>query len=98
MLYPTQLGAVEYRAAYSHALMQHAIVRCYRPSSDEPCSKGGGRRRRLLTPLVDIYRCVVGRFKPLRCALRFWLWAVWFLDLDMLNLRNPKRSRSVGII
>lgn len=43
MLYPTQLGTVEYRAAYSHAFMQHAIVRCYRPSSDEPCSKGGGR-------------------------------------------------------
>ena len=38
-------------------------------------------RARELTPLVEILVPSVGRLMPLRCALKFWLWLVWFFDL-----------------
>lgn len=34
-----------------------------------------------LTPLVEILVPSLGRLIPFLCALKFWLWLVWFLDL-----------------
>ena len=35
-----------------------------------------------------------GCLMPLRCALRFWLWLVWFFDLAMVcSTYRPARKR-----
>ena len=41
-------------------------------------------------PLVVLYRWFFGFLIPLRWALAVWLWAVWFLDLDMISGKSQK--------
>ena len=36
------------------------------------------------TPLTEMNFWRSGCLIPLRCALRFWLWLVWFFDLAMV--------------
>ena len=49
----------------------------------EVCDTGGRGWGGALTPLVEILVPRVGRLMPFLCALKFWLWLVWFFDLAM---------------
>ena len=51
-----------------------------------------GSRREVLTPFVEILVPRVGRLMPFLCALKFWLWLVWFLDLA-ISVEEEKKPR-----
>ena len=52
-----------------------------------------GSRREVLTPFVEILVPRVGRLMPFLCALKFWLWLVWFLDLAISVEEEEKKPR-----
>lgn len=56
-----------------------------------------GSRREVLTPFVEILVPRVGRLMPFLCALKFWLWLVWFLDLAISVEEETKTKESTWI-
>ena len=50
------------------------------------------------TPLVEILVPSLGRLIPFLCALKFWLWLVWFLDLaiSVSRVRGERGGGSHG--
>ena len=50
-----------------------------------------------LTPLVEILVPRVGRLIPFLCALKFWLWLVWFLDLA-ISVSRVRGERGVRVM
>lgn len=51
-------------------------------------------RERGVTPLVEVWRCLLGFLIPFLWALYDWLCAVWFFDFAISNLiTQPKKKR-----
>ena len=49
------------------------------------------------TPLTEMNFWRSGCLMPLRCALRFWLWLVWFFDLAIVCSTNRPAHESGAI-
>lgn len=56
--------------------------------------RGSHVARARLTPLVETLRPTLALVIPFLWALKFWLWAVWFLDLAIYT---PCEKRNIGI-
>lgn len=60
------------------------------------CEKGNWGWGGALTPLVEILVPRVGRLMPFLCALKFWLWLVWFFDLAMSACSRREWAKERG--
>ena len=47
-----------------------------------------------LTPFVEILVPVLARLIPFLCALRFWLWFVWFFDLAIYTWKDMFHAKA----
>ena len=50
-----------------------------------------------LTPFVEILVPVLARLIPFLCALRFWLWFVWFFDLAIYTWKDMFHAKAEEI-